>query len=488
VKREATRKSALSGLLWSVIDLGGGQILSFLSFLVLARILVPEEYGTFALAGTFTAFAFFLLQGLTPAVVQRGSITADHALTAFWTSVAIGAGCALILAASAGVLASLFQHPQLAPVLRCLSLVCLPMSLASVPMALFRRELQMSKFAVRTVAGYVVGGAVSIVMALNGFGALALAFGQIAQWSTVVVVVYAVSSWRPQFRFSMPIFIELGRYSIHYIAASAAAFITSKADMWILGAFLDPRSLGYYALALRLLEAVSTATIWPVLLISVPLLSPLRSDRKEFNAQYQHLVIGATSAWLPAVAGIGVVAAKLIPLALGEQWVGSVPVIQAMCLSAFTFSVVALTGEAMSAWGRPDVFSKLELLRLVVTTAAFGVAAQFGTVAAGFAWAIVPAVVLPVHLLTLRRISRVHVVGLLREWSKVAASGLFMVATIVVIDRFGPFGQWLPGVEIAIGAAGYLLLLDRVMLPGSVSQLVRLSLGSVPAVASQVKR
>jgi O-antigen/teichoic acid export membrane protein len=480
--------SATRGLFWSVVDTGGSQVLSFVTFVILARILAPEEYGTFALAGSFTSFAFFLLQGLTPAIVQRGSIDEKHISTAFWTSLGIGTVLAAVIAGSAGWLAALFQNPLLAPVLRWMSLVCLPMALASVPMGLFRRELRMSAFAARTVAGYVVGAAVSIPMALNGFGVLALAFGQIAQWTVTVLVVYAASSWRPKFRFSFPIFVELGRYSVHYIAAIAVGFVTSKVDMWILGLFLDMRSLGYYALALRALNAVNSATIQPLDLMAVPLLSRLRSQPAEFNAQYQRLVVGATSAWLPSVAGIGVVSAAIIPIAFGAKWVDSVPVMQAVCVSAFTFSLTAFTGEALSAWGRPDVFSKLQLLQLLATIAAFGVAAPFGIVAAGLAWAIVPAVMLPVHLVALRRVSGSDPVKLMAEWSKVAASGALMLAAILFVHWFGPFGRWLPAAEIAMGAIGYVFLLDRVMLPGYVLRLVKLGLGSFPAYASHAKR
>jgi PST family polysaccharide transporter len=482
------RKSAASGLVWSVVDMGGGQVLSFVTFLILARILAPEEYGTFALAGSFICCGFFLLQGLAPAIVQRGSIGEEHLSTAFWTNLAIAAVLSAIMAGSAGLLSTLFQNPPLAPVLRWISLVYLPMALASIPMALFRRELRMRACAARTMVGYVVGGAVSIPMALSGFGVLSLAFGQIAQWSATVLVVYAATAWRPKFQFSFPAFVELGRFSIHYISATAVWFVTSKVDMWILGLFLDIRSLGYYALALRLLEAMVSGTIFPVVRLATPLLSPHRSEPAEFNARYRRLVIGATSVWLPAVAGIGVISAVMIPIAFGPKWGGSVPVVQAMSLSAFTLSLTFFTGEVLSAWGRPDIFSKLELLRLIATVVAFGIAAPLGIVAAGLAWSLVPAVILPVHLYTLRRVSGFAASRLLAEWSKVAVSGALMALLIVVMQRFGPFGGWLPAAEAALGAALYIFLLDRVMLPGCVMRLIRLGLGSTPAFATDVKR
>lgn len=482
------RRSARNGILWSFVNTSGEQVLSFATFLILARILAPEDYGVYVLAGSFTNFGFFLLQGLSPAIIQRASISEEHISTAFWTSVAAGILLAAAMAGSANWLAAIFGEPLFAPVLRWMSLVCVPMALTSVPMALFRRELRMATFAARTVACYVMGAAVSIPMALDGFGAFALVYGQIVQWTTAVVVVCMVSAWRPKFRFSVRAFIELGHFSMHFNAAMIANLITSKVDIWILGLFLDVRSLGYYALALRLLNAVNAATIQPIVVVALPLLSPLRSMADEFNAQYQRLVIGATSAWLPATVGIGVVSAAVVPIVFGAKWADSVPVIQAMSLSALTLSLTAFTGDALSAWGRPDVFSKLAMLRLAVTTAVFLVAAPLGIVAAGLAWSIVPIVILPVYLAAMSRISGFDSRRLIAEWSRVAASGGFMFAALLVIQRYAPFGSWTVAGEVAIGFACYVLLLDRVLLPGHVARLVSSFLGAAPIFASRAKR
>ncbi|MGE5538668.1 MAG: lipopolysaccharide biosynthesis protein [Gemmatimonas sp.] len=480
-----SRKSATSGVLWSIVDLGGGQALSFATFLIVARIVSPEEYGTFALASSIISFAFFLVQGLAPAVVQRRSITAVHTSTAFWTSAAAGCSCTALIAASAHALSELLDNPLLEPVLAWMSLICLPMSLTSVPMALLRRELRMAGWAARTFTGYIAIAAVSIPLALNDFGALALAFGQIAQSVTTIAVVFAASRWRPRLQFSMPVFFELGRYSAHYITGTAIWVATSKVDVWILAAFLDARSVGLYALATRVLEAVASVTTLPVMRLTVPLLSPLRSDAAQFTRQYERVVIGATSAWLPAVLGIGVALAPFVPDVLGERWAESVPVLQAMCLSAFTLSVTWFTGETLSAWGRPDVFSRLEGIRLLVTAVAFLIAAQFGTVAAGFAWALVPVILFPIHLTVLAGTASIRADRLLAGWSKLAVSGSVMVGVMFAVGRLNVFGQWVPVAALAAGAATYALLLDRVMLRGCVNRVIS---SAIPVAVSQVKR
>jgi PST family polysaccharide transporter len=482
------RKSARSGILWSIVNTNGEQVLSFATFLILARLLAPEDYGVYVLAGSFANFGFFLLQGLSPAIIQRNSISEEHISTAFWTSIATGILLTAAMAGSANWVSLIFGEPLLAPVLRWMSLVCIPMALTSVPMALFRRELRMSTFAARTVVCYVVGAAVSIPMAVDGFGAFALVYGQIAQWITAVIVVGMISAWRPRFRFSVRAFVDLGRFSVHFNAAMIANLITSKVDIWVLGFFLDVRSLGYYALALRLLNAVNAATIQPVLVVALPLLSPLRSMADEFNAQYQRLVIGATSVWLPATVGIGAVSAAVVPIVFGAKWADSVPVIQAMCLSAFTFSLTAFTGEALSAWGRPDLFSQLAILRLATTTAVFLIAAPMGIVAAGLAWSIVPIVILPFYLATMSRVSGFDSRRLIATWSRVAASGGFMFAALLVIQWCDPFGSWTLAAGIATGFACYLFLLDRVMLPGYVVQFIKSFLGTTPIFASRAKR
>src|SRR6516162_8535217 len=128
----ALKAKAARGALWTLTEYGGGEGISFLIFLVLARILAPADFGLLGLAQVFVSFVqVFLVQGFADAVIQRQELSPDHSSTAFWTNVVIAVVFWLLIVAGAGSIATLFHKPDLVPVLRVLASVPIATALIS---------------------------------------------------------------------------------------------------------------------------------------------------------------------------------------------------------------------------------------------------------------------------------------------------------------------------------------------------------------------
>ncbi|MBD0389094.1 MAG: oligosaccharide flippase family protein [Nostoc sp. C3-bin3] len=113
------RQKAVKGVVWSAIQSWGRQAIAFIVFALLARLLAPEVFGLVALAGVFLAFTqVFLDQGFADAIVQREQLDPEHLDTAFWTNLGIGLLLTLLGIAVAGLVADLFNQPQLTPIIR----------------------------------------------------------------------------------------------------------------------------------------------------------------------------------------------------------------------------------------------------------------------------------------------------------------------------------------------------------------------------------
>ena len=170
------REKAAKGVLWSAIQNWGMEGISFLTFIALSRLLVPEAFGLVALASVFTALAqVFLDQGFGAAIVQRADLEREHLDTAFWISVLTGILLTVGGIAASGLLAAFFGEPRLAPVLRWLSLSFIFGALSSTQMAILRRKLAFKSLAARSLAATTVGGFVGVSMAFAGFG---VSFGE----------------------------------------------------------------------------------------------------------------------------------------------------------------------------------------------------------------------------------------------------------------------------------------------------------------------
>src|SRR4051794_39656598 len=140
---EAVPRSAARGVAWLGIERIVDQFLAFAVFVVLGRLLSPHDFGVMAAATVVVFFLRVLVNtGFARALVQREELTDEHVDAAFWTSLGTGVVLALATIALAPVLADLFKEPDLAPVVRALSIVFVLAGLESTQSALADRRMQ----------------------------------------------------------------------------------------------------------------------------------------------------------------------------------------------------------------------------------------------------------------------------------------------------------------------------------------------------------
>jgi PST family polysaccharide transporter len=459
----ALKLKAARGVLWSLLEYGGGEGISFLVFLALARLLAPDSFGIVALAGVFVAFVqVFLVQGFMDAVIQREELRREHLDTAFWSNQAIAGTFFLLTQLAAAPAAAAFGKPLLEDVLRWLSLVFISTALISIHQAVFKRELRFAAFAVRAIIGVSVGGAVGVAMAIMGYGVWSLVGQQLANGAASVIVMWATSDWRPRLRFSTSAFRDMARFTAHVIGSNLVGFLYKKLDVFLVGFFLDPKQLGYYYLVQRLLTTTGLVTLSAVQSIVMPVLSRLQGDPARFRQVYGSTVQIVHAVYLPAVVGLGAVGSVLIPFVFGDQWRPAVPVFEIMCLVGFTLPLTFFSGPVLWAAGEPQAYLRLSVVQVLLTAAIFLPASQFGINAVAAAFTAVTALIIPVHLYVLRRHAWVDPLDLLKRCLPSAIAGLALmlaveVAEIRIVDDWPPLLQ--SAALIGIGGAAYLLTL-----------------------------
>lgn len=461
----------LRALFWTMLDVGGSQGLALLLYVILTRILTPGEYGVFALALAITAMAnTVLFQGFADALIQREAPDEDDRSTAFWTNLALGAVLTILLVLSARTLSAAFGDASLSPVLQAMSVLCLLRALVSVHSALCRREMRMAIFALRAISGYVIGGLCGIALAMAGWGVWALVACQLIQAVVILVVMWTTIRWTPRLRFSRRSLKRLAGFSSPFMMAGIFTAIADKVDNLIIGVMLDVVAVGHYNLALKMMQALGFIAMSPLALLMMPVLARLAHDQAAFRDEYVRLVTASLSIWLPLAIGLGFLAPAVVPFTFGPQWMDAVPVLQAMALGGATVPLWAFTGQALSALGRPSAYAWLAGGQLVLAAIAYALASPFGIVAVGVAWAVVSALLVPIHLYVLEQISGRSLMPLVGNALRLAAAGAGMVAAMLAGDRLSGGSSWLAGMA---GGLVYLALLETVLLPRYVSGGIR---------------
>ncbi len=481
----AVKHAAAKATFWAALETGGAQVSSFVFFVVFARILSPEEFGVYALSmaivGTVTIILF---QGFGDALIQVETLDEDYTSTVFWTNMMLAVGMIVLLQIIALLGPALFAEPTIRPVLAWLSLLCIPQAMISVHSALARRALDLRVFAIRTIVGYLAGGMVGVVLALDGWGVWSLVVSQLVQAVVIVVVMWRSSDWRPRMRFSVPAFRELLQFSKHFIAASMIGSCIDDLGSVLIGLNLDVTTVGYYALALRVIRAVVTVTMTPLQLVMMPVLSRIAGNRMQFNAVYTDMVVMVSTVWVPAVAGLGLLAPDLVPMVFGDRWQSAISVLQAMCFASVTMPLWAFSGQALSAVGRPDAFARLAYWQLGLYCVVFPVASHFGVFAVGWAWSALSAIMVPVAFVILRQSFGLGIMTLLMKTAGIAFAGAVMIGLLLLARTVLPTGPWVIAGEVVLGSLVYAAVLESFSLPGHLARIAVLVRGAIPALGS----
>jgi O-antigen/teichoic acid export membrane protein len=178
---KSLRQQFIKGIIWSAIQNWGTQGISFLVFLLLARLLKPEAFGLVSLAEVFLAFVrIFLDQGFSAAIVQRKELEPEHLNTAFWINLGISLLLTLFGIAFADTVATFFKQPELIPIIRWMSLSFFLSAFSQIQSAILQRKFRFKALATRCLIGAFIGGIVGIAMAFFGYGVWSLVGQQLS--------------------------------------------------------------------------------------------------------------------------------------------------------------------------------------------------------------------------------------------------------------------------------------------------------------------
>jgi O-antigen/teichoic acid export membrane protein len=389
------KRQTVTGLLWSAGAGVGQQFLNFAITAVLARLLVPADFGLVATVAVFTGFvSLFIDFGLAAALVQRATITERHRSSAFWMNVAVGLALALLVAALAPALARFFDEPRLLDLTLVLSLNFVVASLGIVQSALLQRSMNFRRGAAIEIVAILIGGAVAITLAVAGYGVWSLVAQLIATSAVRTTLLWATSEWRPHRVLDRDAMRELWRFSAYLAGFTAVNYWSRSADNFLIGKFVGPAGLGIYSRAYNLMLLPIAQISAVTARVMFPALSRIQHDAPRVKRAYLRAIgiIGLLS--FPITAGLFVVARPFILTLYGAKWEDAVPVLQILCVAGLMQPVVVTVGWIYQSQGRTDWLMRWGLATSALIVSAFAIGIHWGVEGVAAAYAIITSALL----------------------------------------------------------------------------------------------
>lgn len=369
------------GLLWTGISQFSTQFFQFIVIVILARLLLPEDFGTVGLAVIFTGFINTINElGMSAAIIQRKNLNETHLSTSFWSSLGMGLILCILTILASPFVAAFFQKDLLKPILLVSSVGFIIGSLRVVHKATLEKSINFKKITIVDIISSFVSGLVSIVLAIYGQGVWSLIFGTLSGNLTSTILYWNINKWRPSFIFSRTHFKELFSFGGYTMFSRLFNFFAFNMDSIVIGKLLGTVLLGYYSIAYQLVTFPFQRVSIIVMRVTFPAFSKIQGNNEILRKAYLEVVKYTSLITFPMLAGMFAVAPEFVTVLYGEKWAPMIIPTQILCLAGAFRSIGAIVGPMQYAKGRADIQFIWQLFAAIVFPLAVLIGVKYGIV------------------------------------------------------------------------------------------------------------
>lgn len=380
-------QAAFTGASWLAFFRVISQTFSWVSTIIIARILVPGDYGMMEMATIFTGYVgLFSEIGLGAAIVQREEITQDELSGIFWFVVLWGFLLSLSCMIIAYPTAAVFHNKNLIPLTQTMSILFILGSLVIVPQNILVRELKFKVSGFISTTSIIISCISMIIMASLGFGVWTLIGGNIVRTACRAILLLSFSGWRPRFKFGFDRLKPYLRYGANIAVGNSLYYFYTKSDRFFAGRMLGASKLGYYSMALELSAIPTDKVISLINSVSFPLFSRTQNDPETFNDFFLKMVKILSIIALPLYCGGIFVADELILALLGPKWINAIMPFKLLCVAQIFIALGSVNAIVYNAKGLPRVNVYFNLVNLIMLPLSFFVAVRYGLIYVAVPW------------------------------------------------------------------------------------------------------
>ncbi len=370
MEKEKLKNKTISGLFWQFCQKVFGQLVGFVVSVVLARLLMPEEFGIVALAGMFTVLTgIFIDCGFGTALVQKKNADEIDYNTIFWTQFVFSIVVYLIVFALAPWFATLFHTPRLSPVVRVLGLGMILGTIGGIQGVIVTRKMAFKTYFYATMIGSIVSGGIGIFMAYHGWGVWALVAQNLLSGIINTITVYAHVRWLPHFVFSMVRFKALFNIGSKFMLSSLIGTAFYQLRGYVIGMKYMPVDLAYYNRGEGLPQIATRNIDSSINTVLFPVFSKIQDDKLAVKSAVRRSIKTSTYLIFPMLLGLAAIAEPLVNILYTEKWMPCVPFMQVFCISECFTILNTANLQALRGMGEVNTILKLELYKKPVMIA-----------------------------------------------------------------------------------------------------------------------
>lgn len=361
---EKLKEKTITGLFWRFGERITAQLITFVVSIILARILLPKEYGLIAIVMIFINIAnVFVVSGLGTSLVQKKDADKQDFDTMFWASAFISIVLYVIIFFLSPLVGKIYHNDLLVVVLRVMGLKLPIASISSIQQAYVSRKMIYKKFFWSTLIGTLVSAVVGIYMAVKGFGVWSVVAQYLTNSIIDTLVLFITIDYRPSIYFSYKKFRTLFSYGWKIMMASFIGTVFDQLRGLIIGAKYSPSDLAYNNKGEQfplLVTSNLNSAMDSVLFSSI---SKIQDQKEKLKDTLKKLIKISCYILAPLLFGLSGVSKTLVIVLLTDKWLPCVPFLIIVCYQQLFSIISTINMQAIKAIGRSDVILKLEFIK-----------------------------------------------------------------------------------------------------------------------------
>lgn len=452
------KDKTVKGVIWSSIDRFTTQGISFVFSMLIARLLLPSDYGVVAMLGIFMAVAgCFVDSGFSTALIQKKDRTETDFNTVFYFNIVVACIFYGLLWLASPYIARFYDMPLLESVTKVVGLNLIVGSLAGIQSAQLSIAIDFRSRAKISVITTLFTGIVGLWLAYKGYGIWALVFQGLSSKILRTILLWVIVRWKPQLVFSWKSFKELFSFGSKLLASALLDTIYNNIYPIVIGKCFSASSLGVYSRAEGLAHFPSSNITGVLQSVTFPVLSTIQDEETRLANAYKRFIRLSAFIIFPLMMGLSAIADPFIRITLTDKWEGAIPFLQILCFALMWYPIHAINLNLLQVKGRSDYFLKLEVIKKLVGVSTLCVTIPMGLVAMCYGRIFNSLISLTLNTYYTNKLIGYGFVKQMKDLTHIILHSLVMYGIVFAIVHWLPT-LWLQLiVGILVGAAYYLI-------------------------------
>jgi len=362
-----SNKEIVNNFIWRLAERTGAQVVSLIVSIILARLLMPSDFGTLSLVMVFTTIMqVFVDSGLGTALVQKKDADDLDFSSVFYFNFIMCIILYGIMFAAAPYIALFYEDTTLIPIIRVISLVIVISGIKGIQQAYVSRHLLFKRFFFATFGGTIISAILGIGMAYSGYGVWAIVIQYISNAAVDTLILWITVRWRPQRKFSIKRLKELLSFGWKLLVSQLLDAGYNNLWSLIIGKVYTSSELAFYNQGDKFPKFITANINTSIDSVLLPSMSNVQDSKIQIKNMTRRAIKTSTYSMAPLMMGLAACAESVIKLVLTDKWLPCVPFLRIFCITYMFWPVHTANLNAIKAMGRSDLFLTLEIIKKVV--------------------------------------------------------------------------------------------------------------------------